>query len=253
MHALKRAGWFAVILACGSCLVLWASNQRKERFLQEADPLQECRKVITRSGIANTTLHVTGELSWYDEANPEKSRQQTSFECVRNNNEFFSQVGAQTVISDGKNVLQLDNDNRMIVIAKNRSDVSMSPEAGAQLLNRMLDDTAQGKLHVTVSKEDGEAVLTLESGAIPQMQHCKLYYDANSYVLKRVVVRSWREKAPLEALGTNVVVTDIKYRFQPYRGFEKQQTMQSVAAINGTNVQLAPAYKGYRLQTLFQE
>jgi hypothetical protein len=251
MQVLKKAGLFVFAIACGGCLVLWASNHRGEPApAPAADPLQECRNVLTRSGIANATLHVTGELSWYDETNPENSRQQTTFECVRNSSTFFSKVGAQTVFSDGKNVVQLDNDNRMVIVAKNRVDISMSPEAGAQLLSRMLEDTAQGKLHVAFSSDDGQPVLTLESESIPQMQNCKLYYDASTYALKRVLIRSWREKAPAETFGSNVIVTDIRYRFQSYHGFEKDQTMESVAEINGTNIQLAPKYKAYQLQTL---
>jgi hypothetical protein len=250
MQGLKKIGLFVFAVACGGCLVLWASNRRAEPSAPAADPLQECRNVLTRSGIANATLHVTGELSWYDEANPENTRQQTTFECVRNSDAFFSKVGAQTVFSNGKNVLQLDTDNRMIVVTKNREDISMSPEAGAQLLSRMLEDTAQGKLHVAFSRDGNQPVLTLESETIPQMQNCKLYYDASTYALKRVVIRSWREKAPTETFGTNVIVTDIRYRFESYHGFEKSQTMESVADINGTNIQLAPKYKAYQLQTL---
>lgn len=247
MRVSKKTILLLIVFIASVWLVV-AQRHRWNNGDELPDATAELRRIV--SGQQQTdSLLVDGNIRLYDEKDPDALLETLSFRSYRNGASFYSRFGPLVVVANKQWMVQVDSSSQRITVREldpAAQAAATSPAAGIQLLEKIWQDTAVFKIHLSVSQKNRQRVLHIESEQNPEMRSASLTYNPATARLEKVEIR-WRKDDQLDTGEKNGWVSYITYANKPAFFLDIESIIKSIVVVKDGQLVPGPGYAAYEL------
>ena len=247
MRNSKKLIVLLVILIAGVWLVVAQRNKWMEQD-ELPDGATELRRIVHQQQA--DSLMVEGDIRMYDGKEPGKMIEKLSFVSYRKGYTFYSKFGPLLMMANDQWMVQVDSNTQRIIVQQ--TDPLMleqlkSASAGAQMLEKLWQDTAVFKVKLNVTAKGSERSLHIESEQHPEIQAASLTYDPVTARVKNAEIRWIKDEGIDKESG--IWISRIRYASKPGYVFDIGAAIEKVVVVRNGRITPAPTYAAYELIT----
>jgi len=229
---------------------VWLVVAQRHRWIREElpDATTELRRIVISQQQTDSLL-VDGNIRLYDEKGPDALLETLSFRYYRNGASFYSRFGSLVVVGNKQWIIEVDSSSQRIIVQKQGPTAGMeaiSAATGIQLMEKIWQDTAVFKLHLSVKQKGRQRVLHMESEQNPEMRSAALTYDPATARLEKAEIR-WRKDGQADGNGQDGWVSYISYTNRPAFFLDIENIMGNIVVLKDGLWRPASGYAAYQL------
>ncbi|HLP39531.1 hypothetical protein [Lacibacter sp.] len=218
------------------------------------DAKEEFKKVMTVLNSPDSVMHISGTMRVYDQENKNKLQEQSSFLVEKTNQSFYSRLGYVQTIGVDSFLIEIDTVNQLIGLS--RADVSMYHKrlSNAIAIDQFLEDSAVFKMELSVREiNQTDRAITIKNPLTPEIKLSTIYYDANTYRIKKAETDWWKSGMPEPEKKDEQKTwhSEVSYIYSRMLTVSAVEKMKAVVEFANGVVSVKPAYKNYQLTTSF--
>lgn len=225
----------------------WKNSTIKEKKLPDA--VAEYRRLIDRSGLADSLLDLSGTIRIYDRENKDALKEERLFHYSRHGRQYAMQLSYLQSFCDGDLTVQLDTVNKSIVVSRSVDAGISGMFPMGRSLESLFSDTAGFRITGDVSEGTGAArVLRMQSDFNPAVRSYKIIYDTLTYHLRQSEIEWWKSGPDADGASSRKIwLARIDYQYHPGTSVNIREKLRTILLVDKGQVKAAPAYRGYQL------
>lgn len=219
------------------------------------DAREEIKKLFNRYSHPDSSINMKGMIRLYDEENDHLLKEETTFIFKKHGLQVYNSLGYLQIFCADSLIVQLDTVNKYILLSK--LDQKMMQILSHPInfpSEQWLSDSTDFKIDADVIKKNNYRTLIIKNNHNPDIKSSSITYDPVTYKVKSAEIVWWKNKLTTEEDEKNnkVWVTKITYDHLPPDKFAIDAMINKIIRIEKNKTEVAPAYKGYRVETTFE-